>query len=129
MSIYEYVTINANFYYLMDEKFRCEQKVRDFSKRTNYEQARHMINEANGCNKYEVEAKYTVENIEYHSCFCNYKHADMNYFFSLSDAMGKGVMPFDGTLNRQPNKIMEIVSLIDGLKIEYESEMMKKVSK
>lgn len=126
LSFYDIIAIQANFYYLTDEKFKCQDKIVDFAKRTSLEEATRLIQTANGCNTIAAEPRYNIDHIQYHTCFCQFQHPEMHRFLNLYKHFDNNILPFPGSLVDQPNYIMEIFSLIQRLKEERELKLNKK---
>ena len=51
--------------------------------------------------------------------------ANINYLFEAFFKYEQGIMPFNGTLGEQPNKIMEVFSVIDYRKTIKQKEADK----
>lgn len=49
----------------------------------------------------------------------------MAYVLTLHSRWEKGNLPFDGSVSEQPNKIVEIMTLIESLKFEQQEKAHK----
>ena len=70
-----------------------------------------------GCYDYGI-MDYRLENIKYDRCVGNYVK-NIEYFTDAFSLYEKGILPFEGTLGDQPNKIMEIFELIHRRRAEF----------
>ena len=53
----------------------------------------------------------------------------MSWFMECEEAFSKGILPYDGSLSEQPAKIMEVIYLLQSLKMDYNIHMQKKHDK
>lgn len=93
------------------------------------EVAKDTINKAHHCNNTTVKPFYVVDEYEYTTCPCNFKNPLFNYLLVCSDSMEKGILPFAGSLSEQPAKVMEALTLLDNLKLEFKLEQQAKAQK
>jgi len=70
-----------------------------------------------GCFDFTSKA-YRLENIRYNNCIGNHA-VPIDFFMEAFALFDKGIMPFDGALADQPNKIMEVFDLIDRRRKAY----------
>lgn len=64
-----------------------------------------------GCYDYSTKV-YRIENILYKSCIGNY-NISIGFFMEAFGLYEKGMLPFKGTIATQPNKIIEVFSIIE----------------
>ncbi len=114
---------------MVDDKFKCDERIEEYAKRTNYEHAKTLVQKSNGCGIIFDEVKYEVGSIRYHSCFCTYRHPYFNNFLFLFKNYQRGILPFKGSLMEQPAYIIDIFNLIENLKIEHEDAEQARQSK
>jgi hypothetical protein len=127
LSTYDMVAIQANFYYIVEDRFNCEEKLKELAARSSYEKARRLVSVSNGCDTIDEKPKYRIDNINYHTCFCNFKHPSIYLFLNLHRQYEKGMLPFEGSLVDQPNYIMEVFSVLSKLRTEKEIEDQKRI--
>jgi len=125
----DYICLKANYHYLVDERFQCEHKIRERAKRAGYTEAKRHIAIVNGCNKITEQFKYEIDNIKYHTCFCQFKHPQMHIFLNLFNQYEKSILPFSGGACDQPAVIMEVFSILSDMKLEREIEQAKEQAK
>jgi hypothetical protein len=65
---------------------------------------------------------YLLDNIKYKSCIGNYTLQGLGYYYELFINYEKGILPFEGSLGKQPNKIMEVIQIIDNTKKEQQKK-------
>lgn len=119
----EYIEIVATFQVLHDSTYQCNQ----CTKRVPSQKTR---DEKKGCSK-ELDKPFASwrDLIKFKKCPATFYSG---YWASVIDNFrqyDKGVLPYQGSLLDQPNKIIEAYNLIESLKIEYESELMEKQAK
>lgn len=59
---------------------------------------------------------FLLDNIKYNACVGNYTLSGLGYYYEVLLNYEKGLMPFNGALSLQPNKIMEVIHLIETIK-------------
>jgi hypothetical protein len=129
ISLYDVVTLNASFYYNFDAKFQCEDKILDYAKRSDYSKAKTLITAANGCGVIHDDVKYQIDSICYHSCFCTYRNDNFNVYMNLQKNFDKGIMPYVGGLLDQPAYLVDILGMLEGLKISKQNDEIDKENK
>ena len=129
MSNFDFVCLQAHFYYATEDRFKCDEKILEYAKRSTYEKAEAMVRKANGCKVIADKVKYQINNIGYKSCFCTYRHPYFNTYLFLYKNYEKGLLPFEGNILDQPAYIIEVFNLIETLKLEKEAEDMAKQEK
>lgn len=80
-----------------------------------------------------VESKKPVfeykDRIKYYRCPANFVDMSIVHYMTVNKHFRNGIMPFSGTLMEQPNKLIEILELIESLLNEIESEKSRKEDK
>ena len=72
---------------------------------------------------------HEIDDLLFHTCVCNFKHPLMSWFMECEEAFSKGILPYEGSLSEQPAKIMEVIYLLQSLKMDYNIYMQKKHDK
>lgn len=129
MNSFDHICITASFYYAIDNKFKCEEKIEEYARKSNYEKAKMLIQTANGCGVIHDKIMYQVDNVGYHSCFCTFKHPYFYNYLYLFKNYERGILPFSGSLTEQPAYIIEIFTLLENLKADRELEEHEKEMK
>jgi hypothetical protein len=128
MSMDDYIRLTAHWYYTVDQKFQCHEKKRKIKERIKIPEAQEnairMVDLQNGCNTISEQVKIRVDNVNYHSCFCRFLHPQFGYYLTLLETYEKGVPPYPGSTSEQPAKIMEILVLLQKLKLEHQEKVM-----
>ena len=124
--MFDIITLQANFYYLTEDRFNCQDKISRLAEKTTLEEATRLVNVSNGCNKVDEDYRYKIDNIRYHTCFCRFKHPQIVFFYNLFSQYEKGMLPFAGNLVDQPNYIMEVFAILGKLKTEKQEEDLKR---
>lgn len=113
ISLYDYITINATWHFLHNERqFNCdEQRVKYQDK--NKTQLEDFLNK-NGCNhRITKHVRHKVRNIEFYSCVCDFRNPMMNLYVELHDMYNKGILLYDGGVDNQPAQMIEIFNVLD----------------
>lgn len=115
---------------MTDENFQCEKTFAALSKRKDADIVIEHERKRRGCGVITEEPKITLDDhhIAFHSCLCheNFQYPLMDQILFLHDKYNKGILPYEGSLTDQPNKIIEIFQLIDQLHQEREQQQAKK---
>lgn len=115
ISMYDYITINATWHYVQNERqFNCDKKIAEYEK-SNPIQVEDFLNK-NGCrNRVIKTVRHKVQNLEFYSCVCNFKSHTLGLYLEMHQLYKEGIMPFSGGFDQQPAQIMEIFSVLDSL--------------
>lgn len=70
-----------------------------------------------GCFDYTTKT-FLVENAKYYSCIGNFVKP-IDYLVESFVQYEKGIMPFEGGILEQPNKIIEVFNIISQLRKEH----------
>ncbi len=125
VSFDESILIKSHFEYLYSLK--CDQTIRDHILRGyTKEVATKTVTGEHSCNKVQSSPVYQIDNIQFYTCPCNYRHPNMMFFLQATEAYSKGILPFSGSLSEQPSYIMDAIALISTLKTQWEMEQQKK---
>lgn len=73
----------------------------------------------------EVDAEYRSMGLQFTTSLENFEYPLMGQILTMYELWEKGTMPDSGPLLDQPNKIVEIMNLISGLKAEQTEKMYK----
>ena len=65
---------------------------------------------------------FLLDNVKYSSCIGNYTLQGLGYYFEAFLAYEKGMLPFEGDLGMQPNKMVEVLHIIDTIKKDKNKE-------
>ena len=107
-------TVEAQF----NDKFNCYKCLKKYPLENSEgkEIARNIIKrKSKGC--FDFTTRMTLlDNIKYKSCVGNYTLQGISYYYELYFNYEKGLLPFEGDLGLQPNKILEILHIIDTIK-------------
>jgi len=118
LTSYEYVTLLASleqsFY---PKKYNCQLCKTRFGTSERLIKKMERNRKAQGCFDYTTK-KYRVENIIYKSCLANYS-TNINFLVESFAKYEQGMLPFKGSLEEQPNKIIEIFNIIETRREEF----------
>ncbi len=68
--------------------------------------------------------QYLIQNIRYNKCIGNFV-VPIDYLVEAFSLYEKGVLPFEGNIGDQPNKIMEVFQLIEVRRAEIHDQGKK----
>jgi len=92
------------------------------------EVAENTVRKAHHCHDISKTPIYMIDDIEFYTCPCNFKHPFFNFLLISSSNKEKGILPFPGSLSEQPAQSMEAIQLLELLVLDYKDELMKKES-
>lgn len=72
-----------------------------------------------------VTRVHKLDNLIYYSCIGNYTHSSVDYLIELYLNFQRGVMPFAGGIQEQPNKIIEIFQIIEQVNAEKQTAIIE----
>jgi len=67
-----------------------------------------------GCFDY-TSRTYQLEDIKYYSCIGNFQDSSVRYYWELFQKYQQNMLPYKGSLQEQPNKIIEIFNFIEAI--------------
>jgi hypothetical protein len=68
----------------------------------------------------------TENGIKYYRCPANFANFSIMHFIDMVKHFRNGVMPFSGSMMEQPNKVIEVLNLIDRILIKNENEEIER---
>ena len=74
----------------------------------------------------DVDREFRSMGYQFTTDLDKFEYPLMNYILTVYEHWEKGSMPFSGTISDQPNKVVEIMNLLNGLKQEQEDKAHKK---
>lgn len=117
VSTFDYINITGHYLTLLSGK---REKVEILNER---QYPQHMIDAAmKGMKHPEV----TVAGLNFKVPLTQFKYPLMSYVLVLLENYERGLLPFAGTISEQPSQIVEILNLIQLLKIEHQNQLEKK---
>lgn len=108
---YEYITLVATIESRFKDNFNCFKCVTQYGKKDKNVKKTLVKRKSQGCFDFTSKS-YAVENIRFRSCVGNYT-SNIDFISQAFSLYEKGLLPFKGDLGDQPNKIMEVFSLIE----------------
>lgn len=93
-------------------------------------EAEKVISTLNRCDTISSKPIYEIDEFEFFTCVCNFHHPDMIYFLKLFNQYDKhGTLPCDGSLTDQPNYLMEMLDILQVLKLDKDYADAEKARK
>lgn len=131
MTDYDYATIKATWYNLYDPHFQCNQAEQKLALRKDADVVISSRRKERGCGVFSDKPKIDMDGIGYHSCFCHptYQNPNLQIYIQLNDAYSKGITPELGGYLDQSSKTMEILTLIESLKLEHQQKQQELTAK
>jgi len=96
---------------LKPKEFNCNICITQYGKSQRTMSKSDKKRKSKGCFDF-ISKAYRIENIRYNSCIGNYVYP-MDFLIEAFSLYEKGVLPFKGSIGEQPNKIMEVFSIIE----------------
>ncbi len=125
LSQWDIISITSNFEY--SYVLRCDELIQEHIRSGyDYEVATTTVHGEHGCKKMSNEPIYQIDNLQFKTCPCNYKHPLFNFISQASSIFEKGTMPFEGSFVDQPAYIIEAINLYQCLKQDYINEQERK---
>lgn len=99
------------------QQFNCSVCTTQYKGRQNGKELTEKKRSVQGC--YSMSRiKYQLQNAIYESCIGHYTSKTVYELFNIAEHYGKGVMPFAGGSYEQPNKAIELLTMINNIKDE-----------
>ena len=99
---------------LFDKKFNCNDCL---SRYKNTERGRERsvnYRRKMGCFDY-TSRTYQLEDFKFYSCIGNFQDTSVRYYWELFQKYQQNMLPYRGSLQEQPNKIIEIFNFIEAI--------------
>jgi hypothetical protein len=102
-----------------EDRFNCHKCLKK-----NFSERGKVKRKSLGC--FDLTSRtYLVDNIKFSSCVGNYTAIGFGYYLEVFLQYEKGVLPFKGSLGDQPNKMIELLHIIDAVYREKRSKENK----
>ena len=75
------------------------------------------------------DRKLVANGYDFRKCLCNFIHPNFGHYYNLNKAYNLGRSLYSDRYTEEPNQIIEIIDLLDELKIDLENETNKKLEK
>lgn len=119
----------ASLYCIEDNKYQCEYCLGEAEGFEDKERRIVNIKARKWCNKVYDKVLYNAfQKVFFYTCPANFYDAYVRVIMKMHKAYEKGLLPFPGCFNEQPNKIIEAFSVIDQYiydKMRVEQEKQK----
>lgn len=113
----EYIELKSTLYALDDRRFLCSECLSQYAGRADYESMNMRLRESKACTEIRKQALHSLDDeILYRTCVGNFFKSECVSYLEMFQAYERGVLPFEGVLLDQPNKIMEIFRVIENYK-------------
>jgi hypothetical protein len=122
MSFREYVEIVATWHHDINKKqYDCKNQVSKMKDSARIQAHKNR----NGCNKIQSAPRQVQGIVQYHNCYCDHLHIGFDHLVYLQGQYENGMLPYMGSLSEQPNKVIEIIKLIERLKLDRELKIQE----
>ena len=133
-SQFDIITLKAEIRSLFSDKYNCENEMTELKKRLdNYTgdniNYKNQLKENIALRKLQKSCGVVskrlidkIDNIEYYTCLCKFKHPYFNIINHMVDAFDKGIHPFKGGLLDQPAQSIELIQIVRSARIKERVE-------
>ena len=126
----EYIKIIATWYHDTNLKqYDCKNQIEQMKRRNDSQNRIEGHKNRNGCGRVTVIPKQIHGIVRFHNCYCDHLLPNFDHFLFLHEHYSKGQLPHPGSISDQPNKVIEIMKVIDRLKLEREIALQKEQAK
>lgn len=134
LSWQEILEISGSLNASHNEEYNCNKCLAKFEGRTDEELMIKRNKERKNCETPANSRLHEIRlsegrSIHLSRCPGNYTLENFSYYMDLYNAYQRGILPFEGSLSDQPNKVMEIFRLIQTFidaKMKQEAEEQRK---
>jgi hypothetical protein len=124
----EYVYTRATLHAMDNRKFRCEDCLSQFA---GHQAEKEMLEKAqalNVCKDVIDTPRFVIgkqQDLKFYTCIGNFYRHEIAQMFRWFLQYEQGVMPFQGAFSDQPNKIIEIFSVME----EYRNDKLDEIKR
>lgn len=97
----------------VNEEYRCSKCIRRFDGRKDKEEMLKKAKEAKGCETEKTIYVHRIDEVNFRKCPGNFINGSSFYFYELFVRFKEGILPFQGSYEEQPNKIIECFNIIE----------------
>lgn len=117
LSVEEWVNLKASLYALENREFYCGDCLSKYEGRVASEEMSKKARDLKGCFGLKDRQLHHIERkIYFYTCIGNFFRESVLHWLDMFRAFDKGVMPYQGNLMDQPNKVIEIFRVIESYK-------------
>jgi hypothetical protein len=106
----------ATLHALDEKRFRCEHCLRQFDGRQDADQMLKREQKLKACHDILDTPRFYLgsdQELGFKTCIGNFYRNEIAHMYRWFLMFEKGVMPFEGPLSEQPNKIIEIFGVME----------------
>ena len=97
---------------LFEKEFNCHNCINKYSNTPRGEQRSIARRKQKGCFDY-TSRTYELEDYKYFTCLGNFNDSYVRYYWELYLKYKEGMLPYKGSIQQQPNKIIEIFGILE----------------
>jgi len=99
---------------LFEKRFNCDDCLGRYGDSVRGKERSVAHRRKKGCFDYTSQV-YVLDDYKYLSCIGNFQDISVRYYWELFQKYEKNILPYKGSLQEQPNKIIEIFNFIDAI--------------
>jgi hypothetical protein len=136
-SLYDNIVLRANIRAIYRDRYHCEKDLSDIKARIErHKEAKpeyiqglkdtiDQRKKHKGCGIVLKNIVDKIDNIEFYTCLCRFKHPLIGTLFTLEKNYSNGILPFSGGLMDQPAQIIELLEITQDAKMKEDIERAK----
>lgn len=126
--------LHSTFQLLFNKRFDCETQRARHGTLSEEESTKRLaiMEQDRGCKGNVTRRVITrIQHYELRTCPCNFQNPRLfSEHWKLFDAFDRlGALPYSGGFAQQPSKLLDIFTVLRGLKSDYETEQLKAAQK
>lgn len=126
ITIQEYISLVSSWnYHTNTKQYNCKEQYKKFKTSEKLQEFKNR----NGCdNIISTKPRQHYENITFYNCYCNHLDYSFLNLIGMYDRYQTGFLPYPGSAQEQPNKVIELFNIISKFKYEQELQNSEKSS-
>jgi hypothetical protein len=126
MTEIEYAGLKATLGAIDNAEFQCSKCLKKYDGRSDAAEILRKSRDNKGCFSVRDIDLHRVDDVAFSTCVGNVASPGFNFVIELYSKYAKGILPFDGALADQPNKLIEAFAVIEDWGFKKSEEQEKK---
>jgi len=115
----DYVGLKSTLHAIDNPRFQCSKCIKQFSGRRDEKEMLLRDKQGKACDFIANETRHHINyELKFKRCIGNFFDYGAVHMLTLYNKYEKGMLPFNGCLSDQPNKIIEVFNIIESYKSE-----------
>lgn len=108
----DYILLKSTLNVLDNQDYQCEKCLVKYKRHNDYKNMTVKLRRLRGCEVKSDRANISMDDLSYRRCPGNYYSRSCVSLIETYQYFDKGILPYEGPLSDQPNKVIEAYKII-----------------